>query len=133
MFTNLLAAVLVLVALAGLIGGCAGDSITRQISGPDSELILADSVSDKHFSLSVVNGAPTLTDIGSSGKVSSDPELIDDVTGLHYFLAVTSGALTLVPASGMVSGHSQIGLIDTVTAKNYTLVVVSDELTLIPG
>jgi hypothetical protein len=131
--TNLIAAVLVLAGVVGLIGGCGGDSITRQINSPGSELILADPVTDTHFSLSVVSGAPTLTDIGSSGTVSSDPDLIDNVTGVHYSLAVTSGALTLVPASDMVSGHSQIGLIDTVTAKTYALVVVSDELTLIPG
>ena len=131
--TNFLAAVLVLAGVAELIGGCGGNSITHQISSPGSELILADSVTDTHFSLSVVNGAPTLTDIGSSGTVSPDPELIDNVTGVQYSLAVTSGSLTLVPASSTVSGHSQIGLTDTVTAKNYALAVVSDALTLIPG
>ncbi|HEX9197997.1 MAG TPA: hypothetical protein VF865_00430 [Acidobacteriaceae bacterium] len=127
---RLAAAILLVSGLTWPIAGCGGNSIVSGVSSVGSGLVLADSVTQAHFSVSVVNGAPTLTGLGSSGAVSVNAGLIDHVTGAHYLLAVTSGALTLVPGSTATEGAAQIGLVDSVTAKTYTLVVVNGALTL---
>jgi len=94
-------AVLLVAGLAWPISGCGKDSVVPRASGSGSSsnsgLTLADSVTGVHFRLTVANGAPTLTEIGASGTVSSNPELIDSITGARFSLVVTSGALTLVP------------------------------------
>jgi hypothetical protein len=95
-------------------------------------MILADPATEAHFSLSVVNGAATLTGVGSAGTVAANAELTDSVTGQQYALAVSGGALMLVPATG-AGGAAEIAFVDTVTAKAYTLAVVRGTLTLSQG
>jgi ABC-type uncharacterized transport system ATPase subunit len=102
-----------------------------QADGVSSGLILADSRTETHYSLSVAGGSLMLIEIGSAG--AGDPGLIDSVTGAHYSMAVTGGSLTLVAGENTPQGALQIELADTVTAKNYTLAVVSGALTLIPN
>jgi hypothetical protein len=127
-------AAVVLVAGLGLpMVGCGGDLMLPQSSGVSGGLILADSGSEMHYSLSVADGSLMLTAIGSEGTVAADPGLIDSVTSTHYSVAVTDGTLTLVPGSSTMQGALQIGLKDTVTARNYALAVDSGALTLIPG
>jgi len=127
--TRLVATVLLFVGLGWSISGCGRDLILPLTSSGNG-LVLSDSVTAAHFSLSVAGGALTLTGIGSSGTVSPVVGLIDSVTGARYSLVVTSGALTLVPGSGAMVAASQIGLPDTVTAKTYALAVASGALTL---
>lgn len=117
-----------LIVAGWVVAGC-GTGLVGHASSPGSALVLADSVTNMHFNLSVVDGSPTLTGIGNSGTLATGPQLIDGATGEHFALVVTSGALTLVPnTSGAAS--AQIGLADTVTAKTYELAVVSGGLTL---
>ena len=90
------------VAFAGMgwaMGGCGVGSVVAPAGGSGGGLMLADSVTQAHFSLSVMDGAPTLTDMGGAGTVGPSASLIDSVTGAEYGLAVTNGALTLVPGS----------------------------------
>jgi hypothetical protein len=123
--------VFAVLAAAGLVG--CGGSVVRPLpaggSGAAGELILVDSATAARFSVSVVNGTPTLTGVGSSGTISADPELIDGATGERFSLAVTGGALMLIPATG-AGGAAEIGFVDTVTAKTYTLAVVRGALRL---
>lgn len=111
--------------------GCSG-GVFRELGGSSGELTLSDSVTSAHFSLTVINGAPTLTALGSAGTLSSSSGLVDMKTGAPYFPTVTSGALTLVPVQ-TTEAAEEIGLTDSVTAKTYELAVVSGSLTLIPN
>jgi hypothetical protein len=127
-------AAVVFVAGLGLpMVGCGGDLMLPQAGGGSSGLILADSGTETHYSLSVADGSLMLTEIGPEGTAAADPGLIDSVTGAHYSVTVNDGALTLVPGSSTTQGTLQLGLADTVTAKNYTLAVDSGALTLIPS
>jgi hypothetical protein len=126
---RLVVSVLLAAGLAWPMTGCGGDSTVSGTSGVGGGLILADTVTGTHFSLSVADGAAELTAIGSSGA-ATEPELIDSATGSLYSLRVTSGALTMVPGSNASVGTKQIGLADTVTAKPYALAVVSGALTM---
>jgi hypothetical protein len=128
-------AVVVAAAIAGMgwaLLGCGADSVAARAGGSGSGLMLADSVTQTHFSLSVMDGAPTLTDMGGAGTVGPSAGLIDTVTGAEYGLAVTNGALTLVPGSSAVAAK-EIGLADSATAKSYELAVVNGALTLTQG
>jgi hypothetical protein len=118
------------VGLGWAILGC-GAGVIAPLPGGGNGLVLADSMTAAHFSLSVTDGAPTLQELGSAGTVSPDPGLVDEVTGTHYSLAVTSGALTLAPGLNTTPGSPRIGLADTATSKTYSLAVVSGALTLI--
>jgi hypothetical protein len=126
-----LAEVLLMAGAAWAIAGCGAGPVAPHAGGPGGALALADSISGMQFSLSVVDGSPTLTEIGHSGTPATEPLLIDSATGEHFSLAVTSGALTLVPNAGGATPAAQIALVDTVTAKTYELAVVSGGLTLI--
>lgn len=119
--------------VAGL-SGCGGSEATLPAGGNGAagELILADPTTAAHFSLSLVNGTPTLTGMGSAGTVSANAELIDGVTEQRYSLMVSGGAFMLVPATG-AGGVAKIGLVDKVTAKTYTLAVTRGALTLSQG
>jgi hypothetical protein len=125
------AEILLIAGAALALGGCGAGPIAAHGSGPGGALVLADSMSGVQFSLSVVEGSPTLTETGRSGASATEPQLIDGATGKHFSLAVTSGALTLVPDASGATASAQIGLVDTVTAKTYELSVVSGGLTLI--
>ena len=125
-----MAAILLAVGLVWPLAGCGVNSIVPLSEGVGGGLILADSVTGAHFSLSVANGAPVLTGIGGSGTVGNSG-LIDTVTGLRYGVAVTRGALTLVAGSSASGGTKQIELADTVTAKVYALAVAGGALNLI--
>ena len=117
--------------------GCGTEDIVRPAAGSgaglSSGLVLADSMTQRYFSLSVVDGSPTLTEVGTSGTTPTQQELVDGATGTHFSLAVTNGALSLIPGSTAGTAEIQIGLIDRVTAKRYELAVVSGGLTLTPG
>jgi hypothetical protein len=117
--------------------GCGTENLVRPVPNSGGELssglVLADSMTQRYFSLSVVDGAPTLTELDTSGTTPTEQELVDSATGTHFSLGVTNGGLTLIPGSNAVTGKTQIGLIDTVTAKTYELAVVSGGLTLTPG
>jgi hypothetical protein len=112
--------------------GVQPSNFSIELGGNGSELVLSDSVTAANFSLTVVNGAPTLTALGSTGSVASSSGLVDMQTGAQYLLAVTSGALTLLPVQTSLAAQ-EIGLTDSVTAKTYELAVVSGSLTLIPN
>jgi hypothetical protein len=127
-----LAAVVAIAGLGWAMGGCGADSVVARAGGSGGGLMLADSVTQTHFSLSVVDGAPTLTDMGGAGTVEPSASLIDSVTGAEYGLAVTNGALTLVPGSS-AGATAMLGLADSATAKTYELAVVSGALTLTQG
>jgi len=115
----LFAIVLVVMTL----NGC-GTGTARSVAGT---LVLADAFTGEHFALTIVNGAATLSSMGSAGLVSPS-ELTDSVNGKSYQLVVTQSALTLV--SNTIPGATQIDLVDTVTASAYALKVVSGALTL---
>lgn len=131
-----LAAEALLAAGGWALAGCAARE--QVVPAPDSGsglsngLVLADSLTQRYFSLSVVDGSPTLTEIGTSGTTPTNQELIDSATGSYFSLAVTDGALTLAPGSIAATAERQIGLVDTVTAKTYELAVISGGLTLTP-
>jgi hypothetical protein len=128
---------LLAVGLGWAMAGCGTGDIVRPVAnsgmGLSSGLVLADSMTRRYFSLSVVDGAPTLTEVGTSGPTPTEQELVDGASGTHFSLAVTNGALTLIPGSSAATAETQIGLIDRVTAKRYELAVVSGGLTLTPG
>jgi hypothetical protein len=117
--------------------GCAASDLVIPApaagGGLNSGLVLVDSMTQRYFSLSVVNGSPTLTEIGAPGTTPTEQELTDGVTGAHFSLAVNDGALTLVPGPIAATAAKQIELVDTVTAKTYELAVISGGLTLTPG
>ena len=115
----LLSVLLVVVTLNGCSTG-GGRSEVQSI-------VLADTVTGEHFALTIVNGAATLSSMGSAGKVSPT-ELTDSVNGKSYQLVVTQSALTLV--SNTMPGATQINLVDTLTTNTYALKVVSGALTL---
>ena len=117
--TWLLYLVLVVITL----NGC-GTGTARSAAGP---LVLADAFTGEHFALTIVNGAATLSSMGSAGTVSQS-DLADSISGKSYQLVVTQSALTLV--LNTAPGATQINLIDTVTASAYALKVVSGALTL---
>jgi hypothetical protein len=124
------------VLVAGLVlpmVGCGSSLSLPQASEGSSGLILTDSGTETHYSLSVADGALMLTATNSEGTAVANLGLIDSVTGAHYSVTVTDGALTLVPSSITTPGALQIGLADAVTARNYTLAVDSGALILIPG
>ncbi len=126
-------AVLLVMGLAGPMSGCGRSVILPHRAGAGGGLILADSQTNGHFTLGVVNGAPTLARVGNSETVSADVGLVDRVTGTRYSLGVTNGALTLAPGSSGSAGVEEIGLVDSATAKSYELEVVGGALTLIQG
>jgi flagellin-like hook-associated protein FlgL len=126
---RLVVSVLLAAGLAWPMTGCGGDSTVSGTSGVGGGLILADTVTGTHFSLSVADGAAELTAIGSSGA-ATEPELMDTATGSLCSLRVTSGALTMITNSSATLGTQQIEFADTVTAKTYTLAVVRGALTL---
>jgi len=123
------------VLVAGLVPmvGCGSGLSLPQASGGSSGLILTDSGTETHYSLSVADGALMLTATNSEGTAAANLGLIDSMTGAHYSVTVTDGALTLVPGSRTTQGALQIGLADAVTARNYTLAVNSGALILIPS
>jgi len=112
-----------IVLVAGTLNGC-GAGNGKSTAGP---IVLADTATGEHYSLTIVNGAATLSSMGGAGKLSSS-ELTDSVNGKSYQLVVVQGALTLV--SNAAPGATQINLTDTVTANAYTLKVVFGALTL---
>jgi hypothetical protein len=126
-------AVVLVAGPAWSMSGCGGSMILPLRAGAGGGLILADSQTNGHFSLGVVNGAPTLAGIGNSGTASAGVGLVDRVTGARYSLGVTNGALTLAPGSSGSAGVEEIGLVDSATAKSYELEVVGGALTLIQG
>ena len=127
-------AAVVLIAWLGLpMVGCGCALSLPQADGGSIGLILADSGTETHYSLSVADGALMLTETNSEGTAAANLGLIDSVTGAHYSVTVTDGALTLVPGSSTTPGALQIGLADAVTAGNYTLAVNSGTLILIPS
>ena len=127
-------AAIVLVAGLGLpMVGCGSALSLPQAGGSSIGLILADSGTETHYSLSVADGSLMLTATNSQGTAAANLGLIDSLTGAHYSLTVTDGALTLVPGSSSTPGALQIGLADSVTARNYTLAVNSGALILIPS
>jgi hypothetical protein len=128
---RLLGAVVMIAGMVWMTVGC-GDAIAPLMGKGHGGLTLTDSVSEAHYSLSVVDGAPVLTAIDGAGAVAADSGLVDSVTGARYSVVVTGGALTLVPGASGSPGVAQIELVDTVTAKTYALAVDSGALTLIP-
>jgi hypothetical protein len=114
-------------SLSLVITGCGGSVIVPK-SAADGGLILADSMTAKYFSLTVVDGALTLTQVSGSGALP-DPGLTDTLTGTTYSLALDNGALMLNPGVGQAA---IIGLSDSVTEKTYALVVTRGALTLTP-
>jgi hypothetical protein len=123
-------AVLLAIGLGWPFGGCGGNIVAPLPDAVDSGLVLVDSANQTHFSLSVTDGAPTLTAVGDAGAASPSLAFTDEVTGIRYSLAVTSGALTLAPDTDAAPA-SQIGLTDSATSRTYSLAVVSGALTLI--
>jgi hypothetical protein len=114
----------------GLTAGCGGSVIQP------ASLILLDSVTGQHYTVTVVRGAPTIAAVADTTTVSPDAELVDTVTGAPYTLSVRDGSLMLVAGAGSGSeiGHmrAEIGLVDAVTKETYELAVVSGALTLGP-
>jgi hypothetical protein len=108
------------------------NDFSMAICGDSGAPVLADSVTQTHFSLSVLNGAPTLTAIGNAGSAEPNAGLIDTVTGAGYSVGVTNGALSLVPGSA-AGAVTEIGLTDSTTNKTYELAVVSGALSLTPN
>lgn len=129
---RLFGAVVMIAGMVWLVAGC-GSAVARIGGGAISGLVLSDSVTASRFSLSVVDGTPSLTEVAGSAPGVKGAEVIDSVTGGHYSLAVTSGALTLAPDSEATEGVSPIWLADTLTTKTYELAVVSGALTLVSG
>ena len=126
----------VVALVAGLgwaMAGCGGDRVAPLAGIDGGGLVLVDTVTAAHFSVSVAGGALTLAGMGNSGTASPEVALTDGVTGRRYSLVVTNGALTLVGGSHAELATSQIGLTDTVMAKTYVLAVVGGALTLIPS
>jgi hypothetical protein len=125
-----IAEILLIAAAGWAIAGC-GAGLVGHAIGSGGSLVLADTITNMQFSLSVVNGSPALTEIGHSGIPATELQLIDGATGEHFSLEVTRGALTLAPDASGAAASAQFGLVDTVTAKTYELSVVSGGLTLI--
>jgi len=119
---------MVILGMGWAIEGC-GMAVAPVAGVSGGGLLLTDSVTQTRFSLGVMDGAPTLIDMGGAGTTGTSASLVDSVTGVEYGLAVTNGALTLVPGSS-AGVTTKIGLVDSATAKTYELAVVSGALTL---
>ncbi len=128
---RLFGAVLMIV-MVGVMTGCGGAIAPLAASSASGVVVLADSVTQIQYSLSVLGGAAALTGTSGTGMAVSEPKLVDSVTGARYSLGVASGALTLVRGPSSAPGEIRIGLADTLTAKTYELSVVSGALTLTP-
>jgi hypothetical protein len=126
-------AVLTIAGMNLMMAGCGGPVAPLVVGSVSNTVVLADSVTQTRYSLSVSDGAAALTAISGAGIAASEPKLVDVVTDGRYSLEVASGALTLVPIASSAPGATQIKLADTLTAKTYQLAVVRGALTLTPN
>ncbi|CAN5951054.1 unnamed protein product [Sphagnum jensenii] len=84
-------------------------------------LILADTATGNHYSISFSSGAFQFTNIGGAGTPVAGPVFLDQTTGLNWKLSVTNGSLNTTVVSG--SAITQYVLKDTVTGYEGLMVV----------